>query len=425
MKNKFQHHRTVLLYLAFAFLTSLPLNLIAQNQEGFTEYKGSVRDMETRKPIVFVDLIVKNTNISTVTNSEGEFALKIPHTVQNKVVQISHLGYETLEVLISDYQNKTMQLELEPAVTALPEVEVKAPKSARSLVIKALDNKGKNYVTDNMLMTAFYRETIKKRRKNASLSEAVVEIYKQPYTSGRSDAVKLIKSRKSTNYSRLDTIALKLQGGPFSTLYSDLIKYPQYIFPQNDLSPYKFSFGKTTQVNNRRVYVVNFKQKPEIERPLYYGKLYIDAENYALTTAIYNLNLDNEEAAREMFIRKKPTRVKVTPTEASYRVNYRTQGGKWFYSYSNTLLTFKVNWKGKLFNSVYSLQSEMAVTDWEKNTTGITKPKNALKPSVIFTDEASGFSDPEFWGEFNIIEPEKSIESAIRKISRQVERENS
>ena len=64
----------------------------------------------------------------------------------------------------------------------------------------------------------------------------------------------------------------------------------------------------------------------------------------------------------------------------------------------------------------------MAITDWEQNTTGINRPKESLRPTVIFADEASGFSDPSFWGEFNIIEPEKSIESAIKKISKQVKR---
>ena len=81
-----------------------------------------------------------------------------------------------------------------------------------------------------------------------------------------------------------------------------------------------------------------------------------------------------------------------------------------------------MNWKGKLFNSVYTLSSEMAITDWEQNFTGITKPTNRLKSTVILSDEASGFSDPEFWGQYNIIEPEKSIESAIKKINKQLKR---
>ena len=45
-----------------------------------------------------------------------------------------------------------------------------------------------------------------------------------------------------------------------------------------------------------------------------------------------------------------------------------------------------------------------------------------MTPSTILIDEATGFSDSEFWGEYNIIEPEKSIESAIEKISKQLEK---
>ena len=39
---------------------------------------------------------------------------------------------------------------------------------------------------------------------------------------------------------------------------------------------------------------------------------------------------------------------------------------------------------------------------------------------IILVDQAEGFSDPDFWGAFNIIEPEKSIEVAIRKIQRKL-----
>jgi len=112
----------------------------------------------------------------------------------------------------------------------------------------------------------------------------------------------------------------------------------------------------------------------------------------------------------------------IYPIEATYRVDYKNNNGKWYYAYSNIQLAFKVKWKKKLFSSNYTLNIEMAITDWEKNTTGIIKPKNSLKPTVILGDEASGFLDPEFWGKYNIIEPEKSIESAIKKIAKQLKK---
>lgn len=273
-------------------------------------------------------------------------------------------------------------------------------------------------------MTAFYRETIKKRRTNVSLSEAVVNIYKTPYSSNKTDALELYKARKSTDYSKLDTVALKLQGGPFNTLFVDMVKYPNYIFTPETLGYYDFSFDTSTRVNDQLIYVIDFKQKPEIIDPLYNGKLYIDAENKILTSAIYSLNITDRKLASQMFVRRKPKNAEVWPTEVSYRVDYREKDGKWYYGYSNVLLEFKINWDKRLFNSVYSMSCEMAITDWEKNIENtIPRSKDRMKASIILSDEAIGFADPDFWGEYNIIEPEKSIESAIKKIQRQLRRE--
>lgn len=235
--------------------------------------------------------------------------------------------------------------------------------------------------------------------------------------------MQLYKSRKSTDYSKMDTLALKLQGGPFNTLFVDIMKYPEYIFSAESISDYDFSFENSTRINDRLIYIINFQQKPELKDPLYKGKLFIDAENKILTSAIYSLNITDREKASQMYVRKKPANVKVWPTDVAYRVDYREKNGKWYYGYSNVLLEFKVNWDNRFFNSVYSMTSEMAVTDWEKNLAdNMPKNREKLKSSIILGDEAIGFSDPDFWGEYNIIEPEKSIESAIKKIQRQLKK---
>lgn len=394
----------------------------AQEISSFKEINGTVLDQKTKSKLVFADLTINDSNISTVTNNDGEFSLKIPNHLLEGTITITHLGYQKIELKISEIPDNE-KIYLEPSIILLDEVKIASKfKNAKALVIETLGKKNTLYNNDNMLMTAFYRETIKKRRRNASLSEAVVQIHKQPYKNSRNDNIELIKARKQTDYSRLDTLAMKLQGGPFSNLYIDIIKYPEYIFDIENIDYYRFSFDESTQIDNTLVYVVNFEQNPGIETPLYFGKLYIDAENLALKSAVYSLNVENKKLASEMYVRKKPRKADVYPTEATYRVNYRTQNGKWHYAYSNILLTFKVNWQGKLFNSVYTLSSEMAVTDWKIMDTKLVKNNSMLYPSTILTDEASGFSDPKFWGEYNIIEPEKSIETAIEKIKKQLER---
>ncbi len=386
----------------------------------FTSYKGEVMDSETKKPLVFATLTVEGTNISTVTNTEGNFLLKVPTNIQSESLIITFLGYGTKTVSLASLKEDNNKIFLDVLVTELPEVRISVPREAVILVKETLRKKGENYLIDPTVMTAFYRETIKKRRKNVSLSEAVVTIFKTPYTSSRRDAVQMYKARKSTDYSKLDTLVLKLQGGPFNALYVDVMKYPEYIFAEESIDDYNFSFGRSTRINDRLIYVINFRQRDNIREPLYEGKLYIDVEKKILTSAIYSLNITNREMASRLFVRKKPRNANVYPTDVAYRVDYREKDGRWYYGYSNVLLEFKINWDKKLFNSVYSMTCEMAITDWEENQ-DLSEPRyrDRLKSTMILSDEAVGFSDPDFWGEYNIIEPEKSIESAIRKIQRQ------
>ncbi len=396
---------------------------LLQEDSDFTPYKGEIVDEETGKPLVFATITLEGNNISTVSNTEGEFLLKVPQDNRDGTILVSFLGYQTRRIPLLQLTEAHNRIPLKISVTELPEVNLSIPRDPRVLVKETLRRKGENYFDDPTLMTAFYRETIKKRRRNVSLSEAVVNIYKAPYTSARQDVVTIYKARKSTDYNKLDTLALKLQGGPFNTLFVDIMKYPEYIFTEESLDKYRFTFDRSTRINDQLIYVINFKQRDEINEPLYMGKLYIDAEKKILTSAIFSLNITDKEEASRMFVRRKPWNASVYPTEVAYRVDYREKDGKWYYGYSNVLLEFKINWDKRLFNSVYSLSCEMAVTDWQRyDEANRPKVRDRLRSSIILSDAAIGFADPDFWGAYNIIEPEKSIESAIRKIQRQLER---
>jgi hypothetical protein len=55
-------------------------------------------------------------------------------------------------------------------------------------------------------------------------------------------------------------------------------------------------------------------------------------------------------------------------------------------------------------------------TNWENQDSKLQINNQKLSPYVIMSDKISNYADVDFWGEYNIIEPEKSIESAIKKI---------
>lgn len=385
----------------------------------FIQYKGSIIDSKSKSKLSFASLALLGTNIAGVSNSEGEFSIKIPKDHLNASLSVSFIGYKNKVISLKDLSAENILIELDPFNIALSEIII-STNEAEALFRQVMERKDQNYSTDLDRMTGFYRETVRKRRTYLSLSESVLDIQKQPYQSESDDFIELFKGRKNTDYTKLDTLTFKLQGGPYSTIFLDIMKYPSIIFTDDALKNFEFSLENNTQIDDKKVYVLAFKQKPQVLDPLYYGKLYIDTESLAIIRASFNLNVENKKAVSTLFTQKKPSGSEVYPTEASYQINYREQNGKWRFGYSRGDITFKVDWAKKLFNSTYESTIELAVTDWEKKSNEPAKSRGRLRQNVIMIDKVSNFADPDFWGEYNIIEPEKSIESAIRKIQRKM-----
>ena len=405
------------------------VGFLPQNASAFQEtdlnyehYKGKVVDGQSEKPVPSAYLTVDGTNISTITNSEGYFSLKVPKEIFETTVQISAMGYAGQKLALDYFKEGNTIIEMQQSAEELSEVNIFSATDPKGLVRDVLHRRADNYFDEQTQMKAFYRETIKKGSRNVSLSEAVVEIHKKPYNSWSKDEVSLVKARKSADYERLDTLALKLRGGPFNTLHIDLMKNPQFIFDEDQLDNYEFGFDDPARINDRYLYVVDFKELYEADT-WYYGKLYIDAETLTLVKAIFNLNVDDRKAASDLFVKKKPGGTKVYPVSAHYEVDYREQDGKWYYGYGHAELEFVVNWKRKLFNSRYTVNSEMAITDWEVNPDGkVNRDSTFINERVVMADDVSGFTDMAFWGSNNIIEPDKSIENAIEKIQQNLRR---
>jgi len=387
--------------------------------EPFIEFAGTVMDKTTKTPLAYAAITVPGTNLSTVTNSDGIFSIKVRKTEGEPEIHIQYMGFQSETLTLIDLAKKQNKIELIPITVELPEVSVisvDAEELMRSVFRKIPDN----YMPKTTQMTAFFRESIKKNSTYVSLSEAVLDILKQPATSYKEDVAKFYKARKKVDYNKLDTLIFKLMGGPYNSLNLDVAKHPDYIFTEQVFKNYIFSFEKSTRIDNQLVYVIAFSQNKSVSEPYYYGELYIDAQTLAIRSAVFNMNLANKDAAADLFIVKKPQNAKVTPTVASYRIDYVAKDGLWYYNYSRIELGLKINWKRKLFNTTYFATIEMAVTDWDVPEDPKNFRTDRIKPNVIVSDEPIGFSDPEFWGDFNVIEPEKSIESAIRKIKRQL-----
>jgi len=414
-----------LLLLVFTAQTAIAGNRSDKKngaQQNLIVIKGKVIDAESRAPLVFATVAVKESNVAIVTNIDGEFTLKVGDLTTSKNLEVSFVGYKNKTIPLSELKDNGSKnvIALESAPIPIKEIIVK-PLDPVSIMEKAISNLSKNYETVPNLMTAFYRETIRKNRTYVSIGEAAVEIFKAPYnTDLRFDGARIYKGRKNTDVEKMDTVLFKLQGGPISVLELDLAKNTESVLTKEAMQNYNYTLSGVVEIDGKPHYVIEFVQKPSVETPLFMGSFYIEMDSYAISEAEFGFNLANKEAAQSIFIKKKPLGMKVTPEIATYRTKYREQGGKWYFTYSRAEVKFKVDWKKRLFNTYYTTMSEIAITDRTDKEVIKFAGKDKIKYNDVFSDKVTAFTDKEFWGDYNVIEPDQSIESAIRRLSRKL-----
>ena len=407
--------RSGLLFLLFAAYAA------ASAQNSFVTVTGTLKDAKTNEKINYAAITVPNTGIGTVSNSDGDFTLKVNTSLNAEFFEVSHLGYATTRFRISDAagKDKTFYLEIKPV--NLREISV-VNKDAKEIVEMALQNIKKNYSQVPVMMTGFYRESIRQRRSYLSVSEAVVDIYNAPYLSLQNDKVKIFKGRKASSVRKADTLMVQLQGGPQVSMLLDIVKNTDICIALDNLDNYKFEYGTIVNIDNKLNWVINFSPDVVNEEPLYFGKLYIQQDNMAITRAEFSIDLSDEEKASRVFVQKKPSGLLFMPTSTGYLVTYKEQNGKYYLDYVRVDLKFRCDWKRRLFKNSYTLMSELAITDRRADNIVKFANQEVFRSNMVFTDKVEAFTDVDFWGENNIIEPDNSIENAIKKLSKNMKK---
>jgi hypothetical protein len=386
----------------------------------FRTFTGKVVDRASKKPIAFANVYLIGSSLGTVTNAEGEFVLKVPVTELNRRIGISNLGYKNLIINFADLKDKENVIRLDLAATPLEQVVIRSDDPVELLKM-AYRRINENFNTDPEMQVGFYRETVKQNRSYVAVAEAVLDVYKSPYNSVMDyDRVKIFRGRKSEDVKKMDTLMFKLQGGPRTSFLLDVVKNPGEILSEEYFDKYNFKFTGFATIDGRDNYVIEFDQKQGVEIPLYKGTIYLDTKNMAFSRFDFSFSDQALEIADNELVRKKPMDMKIDVLAADYMINYRMVDEKWYLNHVRSELVFKCIWKKKRYNATYTTALEMAVTD--RNTENINKAKyrDQSKVTDIFSDKVSAYKDENFWGEYNYIKPEESIESVINKLNKKL-----
>lgn len=412
---------TVITVLSSSKSSSGQSHSISTLNREYTTVKGEVIDADSRKPLHAATISIAGSNIGTSTNIDGLFSINIPNSNQESVITISYMGYKTALYKTVTDSKKPILFKLEREVTELNEVLI-FKGEAEKILHHVKINLTNNYPTEDRVLRAFFRESIAKGKRYTALSEAVIDIDKASYSSNSRDKMWLYRGRKRISQGKRDTLLFKLQGGPGNAIYLDHAKYTYHLLDSDVLSQYSIEYIGTTKIDSRSNYIIKFQQLPSIDRAMSYGNIYVDSESYAISKIEFDINLKYRDSATALFIKKKPNGAKVYPVKAHYIINYKKSEDRWIYSYGRAEVSFKVEWKRRLFNSYYHGVVELAVTDSDHKLPKEYLKSDRLRENIIISDKIEPFLDSNFWGDENTIEPDKSIENAIKKIVRKEKR---
>lgn len=383
---------------------------------------GIVKDKETRKALANVNVSVQGSNIGTVTNSDGVFSLKVSQEELGRGIHVSHIGFQNLflsaDALTSSSKRPTIWLT--PTAITLDMVNVYGGDPLE-LVEKALKKIPQNYAAHDHLFSAFYRETIQKRKRYIGISEAVLDVYKTDYKMRdiSHDRVQILRGRRLQSQKSSDTLAVKIAGGPNMPVFLDIVKNGEDLLNVNMLHCYRFAMQISMSIDDRMQYVVAFEPRMILDYPLYRGLLYIDQKTLAITRAEFELDMSDEEKSARFILRRKPMGLRFKLQEVSYLVTYRYQDGKSYLNYLRNNIRFKCDWKKRLFSSTFTTSTEMVMVDRSDRPEERIRMKDAFKQREVFYDVVEAYWNEDFWKDYNIIEPTESLESAVKKLKKQ------
>lgn len=384
----------------------------------FFEIRGRVLDRNDRQPLPYASIYLNRKAIGTVSNEEGEFVLKLSSRYIKDTLNVSCIGYKHVTSPVASLINTNRDFFLKTDVISIQEVVIR--KLSPILLLQSATEKIKeNYPQKPAVLTCFYRETVQQGNRYMMVSEAILENYKPGYQgTGLSDQVKILKGRKNEGFSSEDTIVLKLKAGLSTMLMLDVVMNQPDFLTGVYSGDYNYSLADIVIDNGQDNYAIEFSPKELSLTSIYSGSIILGIKDLAFKWVEFYVDPEQLNKATSLFVIKKPAFLKVKVLKAHYKVAFRESAGKYYLHLIRCETEFRIRNKNKLSGSVYRMTLEMVVTDIDTDNASRFPFRETAHLNEFFTEQIGAY-DESFWGEYNFVTPDESLENALVKLSRQ------
>jgi len=361
--------------------------------------KGQIIDSETKVPIPYANIIMRNEEIYRIADENGKFELPIMQKMLEQTsVNISSMGYESRFILLKNLKSK---IKLVPKYEQLDEVVITGYSSPKTILSKAI-----KLIKDNNPITPFnfkrYGSIIINKNDETILDlELITKDYDQGYLSPfiitqRVEQIKWNKNASKNKYK---------YSSQFFGYRQNAIRYAN-ILHKRKYKKFTLNFVKSNNPIDENLYIIEF----ETDRnkwnytnrtypTKYSGKVYIDKESLAIIKVIENWETTLNKTEIEKYFKgvkeyKDKIEVKIKEENSctySKIINQKHYASNYFHRASMETL----NTKNKIENSVFEAKSQLY--DFKiKNVEQIEYEYRTKKETVLNRIDY----DADFWNSF-------------------------
>jgi CubicO group peptidase (beta-lactamase class C family) len=395
--------------------------------------RGIVRNAATGEPIPYATIRLTGKAIISMTNEKGRFLFKVPADGKDDSLYVTHIGFTPLTLPVRTTDTGTRKIALTESPTQLTAVEVKPPNPLE-LIRKAIQKIPENYPDSPFQLTGFYRLDGTKDLKIVDLSEAVFNIYIDGYQ-GKDNQFHLVKSRVDkdlTAFNGSDQVSMGYKPGGILGFDFERNIDKWELFRAGAPKEYLFKYKGVVDYNGKEAFLITFEEKPGIKKALTDGRLYLDADDLAFLELDEKMNREGlkyyDEWSRLQHLLSGMFHFSIRLLSDSMSITYRKYGSKYYLSHCTKTSDYYIAGgdRNYLLNPL-SVRTNYLITGIDSANVQPIPRDESLREHASIEGQSKILNDTKdspdrsdttdsFWANYNLIEAEFNVDSAIRVI---------
>lgn len=352
---------------------------------------GTIKDATTMLPIESVSISAQNSNLGTISNSEGKFRLVFSDDLN--AIQFSHLNYQVYAYVLKTGETE-VEIFLEPKSFQLNEILVR-PKPVKELLSDAVAA-SKKRLEKSILLNTYYREFVKVNQEYTRFSDGLLD-YNVKRKSGASDLyVKQCRAKKLTE----EPTDERAKNSESFYLYDvrDAVEQAynfKHVHRILNSKSYDFEIETKTDDKGNSIEIVTILPKEGLELPLYTGTVVFDVKTKLILEIDVKMSPEHKMYAFDVNI----VFLRFKMYEDGRKSSFRIDGDNYILVYNQNKLNAYINFKGKL-DDTFEFMSDMVVSDYQEGEFDFDRSKRHKEKSLF---SAGNHFTEAYWKTQNVI----------------------